>query len=499
MDLARIRSGAIDMLPDEQEAELRRGMSRQETRDPYIVGWDGDDDPENPFNWPSWKKWTITILVALVTFNVAFGSSAFTAGMPDIEVEFGASNTVITLGVTFYLLGFAFGPLLYAPLSEIYGRKPIAIYPWIIFMAFQIGCALSHNTATLLVSRLIAGFAGASPITNAGATLGDMFVPAERGTPMSFYTIAPFMGPVFGPIVGGFVSEYVSWRWTFWIVLIMSGVMFIGQLLCPETYGRTLLARKAARLRKETGNMNLHAAHEIGQASQWEVIKNNISRPVVMLCTEPIVFLFALYCAIIYAILYMDFIAYPIVYQEERGWSAGIGGLPFLGVGIGMWIGIATSGHQTTIYIRLTKQRNKGIYPEARLPYAIAGAIAIPIGIFWFGWTSIRSVHWIVSILSGIPFGFGMCTVYICSFAYLVDAYLMYAASSLAANSLLRSIFGACFPLFARQMYENLEPKWASTLVGGIAALAAPIPLLFYKYGESIRMRSVRLPETSKV
>ncbi|KAK9371453.1 major facilitator superfamily domain-containing protein [Lipomyces chichibuensis] len=492
LELSRIRSGAVDMDPYEQEKEHQRGMSRVDTEDPDVVGWDGVEDPEHPFNWPNGKKWRITLIAALVTFCVTFASSVFTAGIPSIAAEFHVSTTVATLGLTLYLVGFATGPLVFAPMSEVYGRNVVYIGTWIPFMLFQIGCALSKNVATLLISRLICGIAGSSPLSNAGATLGDIWTPAERGDALSVLALAPFMGPVFGPIIGGFLAEYVSWRWTFWLVLIMSGVMFIFLLLCmPETYGKTLLERKAARLRKETGNENLHAAHERGGISHMQRFGQSIVRPLVMLFTEPIVFLAALYCALVYAIMYMNFVAYPVVYQKERGWGMGVGGLPFLAIGFGMLCAIATSPWRTKIYLKLTAERGNGkVYPEGRLPFSIFGALCLPVAIFWFGWATLPQVHWICSVLAGIPFGFGMVTLFICMFSYLVDSYLLYAASSLAANTLLRSLFGAFFPLFAKRMYIELSPRWASTLLGFISLAMAPIPYLFYKYGPVLRARS---------
>ncbi|KAK7204377.1 major facilitator superfamily protein [Myxozyma melibiosi] len=491
LELARIRSGASDLVA-ESESEVR-AMSRVESHDPNVVGWDGPDDPANPFNFSNRRKWCITMIAAMVTFCVAFASSVFTAGIADIAADFGVSTTVATLGLTVYILGFAFGPMVFAPISEVYGRNVVYLSTWFFFTVFQIPCALSKNIATLLVSRAIAGIAGSSPLSNAGATLGDIWSPAERGDAMSFYTIAPFAGPVVGPIIGGYLSEFVTWRWTFWLALIFAGVMaFFLVFFMPETYSKTLLEKKAARLRKETGNMDLRAAHERQSVSHADLLKKSLVRPVILLFTEPIVFLIALYCSLIYAILYMNFVAYPIIFQQERGWGAGKGGLPFIALGIGMVGGIMTSPAQTKLYIKISKEKGNGkIYPEARLPYAIFAAFLLPIGVFWLGWGSLASSKaWIVPVLSGIPFGFGLVTVFLSMFSYLVDTYLIYAASALAANSLLRSILGATFPLFADKMYEKLTPKWACTLIGCLALVGAPIPFLFYKYGPSIRSHS---------
>ncbi|KAK9471910.1 major facilitator superfamily domain-containing protein [Dipodascopsis tothii] len=495
-DLHRIRSGATDLSPDEQQEELERGMSRVESLDSDVVGWDGPEDKGNPYNWSKKKKWGVTAIVALMTFVVALASSIFTAGITTIAAQFGVSSTVGTLGLTLYVVGFATGPLVFAPMSEVYGRNIVYRINWVLFTVFQIGCARAENIATLLVCRLIAGITGAAPIANAGGTLGDIWSPAERGEAMALYAVAPFMGPVFGPIIGGFLTQYVSWRWTFWIVLILAGVMgaFMFAFL-PETFGKTLLERKAARLRKETGRAELHAAHERAGFSHIELFRRSIVRPVVMLFTEPIVFVTSLYCAIVYAILYMNFIAYPIVFELERGWGSGIAGLPFIALGIGMVLAVMTSPYQTKIYLRVSKEKGNGkIYPEARLPLTIYAAYFMPISLLWFGWGSLRHVHWIVPVLSGIPFGFSMVIIFLTMMSYLVDTYLLYAASALASNSLLRSLLGATFPLFADQMYTKMHVKWAATMLAGISLLLAPMPLVFYRYGPQIRARSIKTP-----
>ena len=131
-----------------------------------------------------------------------------TPGIPDVARDLGTTDLVATLGVTTYVLGFAFGPLVWAPMSEVLGRRPVYIISWSVFTIFQIPCALAKNPATLIVSRLIAGTFGSSPLANAGGTLADIWMPHQRGKAMGLFATAPFLGPVIGPIAGGFLSQY---------------------------------------------------------------------------------------------------------------------------------------------------------------------------------------------------------------------------------------------------------------------------------------------------
>lgn len=186
--------------------------------------------------------------------------------------------------------------------------------------------------------------------------------------------------------------------------------------------------------------------------------------------------------------------AFPIVYQQYRGWSEGIGGLAFLGVAVGMLAAVVYTIPDNKRYNRIADAATKagsltGAPPEARLPPAILGSIFLPIGLFWFAWTNFPSVHWSVSIIGTAPFGFGMVLVFLSIMNYLIDSYTMYAASVLAANSVLRSLFGAIFPLFTSQMYARLGIHWASSVPAFLALACVPFPFLFYRYGASIRVK----------
>lgn len=145
-------------------------------------------------------------------------------------------------------------------------------------------------------------------------------------------------------------------------------------------------------------------------------------------------------------------------------------------------------------------ERNGGIAPpEARLRPALYGAIAIPIGMFWFAWTNYPSIHWISPVLAGAPFGFGLNIVFLAITNYLIDSYTIFAASVLAANTVLRSLFGAAFPLFTSDMYKALGIHWASSVPAFLALACVPFPFIFYKYGAQIRAKCVYAAQAEAV
>ncbi|KAH8727552.1 major facilitator superfamily domain-containing protein [Phaeosphaeriaceae sp. PMI808] len=460
--------------------------------DPFVVEWI-ENDPRNPMTWAKTKKWIIALTVANSVLVVSFCSSAFSGGIQKVMTEFHVSQEIVTLGVSLFVLGFALGPLLWAPFSELYGRQIVFVGTYVAFVAFNAGAAGAPNIWGLLILRFFAAAFGSSPLTNAGGVIADLFNANERGLAMSIFSAAPFMGPVLGPIIGGFLGMTEGWRWVSGLMAIWSGaILVITACIVPETYPPVLLRKRAERLSQITGKVYRSRTDiDQGKITLGEAFSTGLQRPWILLFTEPIVLLLSLYHAIIYGILYMLFGAFPIVYRVGRGWNEGISGLPFVAVAIGVLLAITyVILYDNKAYMKKVKASGVGYTtPEARLPMCIVGGIALPIGLFWFAWTNGPNTHWAVSVVASIPFGFGMVLIFLSIMNYLIDSYTIFAASVLAGNGIIRSIFGAAFPLFTKQMYAGLGVHWASSIPGFLALACIPLPFLFYKYGASIRKK----------
>jgi multidrug resistance protein len=463
--------------------------AQEEARDPNIVDWDGPDDPANPLNWPMKKKWSIIAALGAVTFITPLASSFFAPGVPQVMHAFQEqSNLMATFVVSVYLLGFAIGPLVIAPMSEMYGRMPIYNICNVLFIVFNIACALSNSMGMLIAFRLLAGCAGASPLTLGGGTIADMFPPHQRAGAMAIYSMGPLLGPIIGPVCGGFLVESLSWRWVFYILAIFGGVFGVSlAVFGRETFHQTILDKKVARLRKETGNMNLRSKLDNGLPPK-EVFARAIARPMKMLFFSPIVFLMSLYISVNYGILYLFFTTMTFVFEGQYHFSSGAVGLAYLGMGVGMILGMGVLGTMSDKNIK--KHQEKGnAKPEHRLPMflTIPGAVSLPLGIFLYGWTTYYGVHWIVPIIGTAFIGVGNLTAMMTIQTYLVDAFTVHAASAIAANTVLRSVFGAVLPLAGLDMYDVLGLGWGNSLLGFVALCFIPVPILFRLYGERIR------------
>lgn len=439
-------------------------------------------------------------MVAISALSVSLGSALFAEAGPMIETLFHVGPVVATLGTSLYVLGFASGPVIWGPLSEIYGRNMVLLPSAFGFVCFSFAVATAENLQTVMICRFFAGFIGAAPMVVAPAALADLFGPGTRGKAMAIFAMVLFGGPMLAPIFGGFIvkNPHLGWRWTSYFSAIVGVIAVLSLLfLYSETHHPIILVKKAETLRRRTGNWGIHAPHEELSLSFKEIAEKNITRPIVMLLTEPILFLISFYNSFIYGLLYMMLTAVPMVFGGNYGWSSGVAELPYLS----MFIGCAIGG---LICIYFESGFNKKMIanggrpiPEERLPPMMVGSVLFAVGLFWFGWAGDfpEKVHWIVPTIGLAFVGAGLITIFLPCLNYIIDCYLMYAASALAGNSFMRSSFASAFPLFSRQMFTAMHIKYGGTLLGCVALLMMPVPFLFYRYGAAIRKKSKYSPD----
>ncbi|KAF2012193.1 multidrug resistant protein [Aaosphaeria arxii CBS 175.79] len=455
-----------------------------------LVTWK-TDDPENPKNWSKAFKWWCTMCVALTCFAVAFNSAVITADIEGVAEEFNVSEEVALLSITLFVYGFGIGPMAFAPLSEILGRRIIYGTTLLAAVLFTIPGAVADNITTLLVTRAIAGISFSAPMSLVGGTLADLWKNEERGVPMAAFSAAPFIGPAVGPLVGGFLSDAEGWRWLYWIQLILSFVVWVLiTFTVPETYTPTLLARRAKKMRKESGDDKFVTEEDLDMRPFAQRLWLFLVRPFQLLFLEPIVLFISVYMSVLYGLLYMFFVAYPIVYQQGKGYSAGITGLMFIPLMIGVLMSACCAPTVNKHYLTLVAKHDGKPPAEARLIPMMISCWFIPVGLFIFAWTSYPRLHWIGPALGGWFVGFGFIFLYNSANNYLVDSYQHQAASALAAKTFLRSFWGGSVVLFTNQMYKRLGYQWASTLLAFLGLACCLIPYVFYYKGAAIRKHS---------
>ncbi|ODN83577.1 hypothetical protein L202_01692 [Cryptococcus amylolentus CBS 6039] len=476
-----------------EEEEAREIEAEKAGPDPYQVQFEPGENI-NPKNWSVLYRWFLTGIGSLLVLNSTFASSAPSGIVTDLMEYFTFSQEVAILTISLFVAGYCVGPLLWGPLSESYGRRPIFIIAFFCYTCFQLGCALSKNTASILIFRFLGGTFASAPLTNSGALLADIWDGKHRGTAMSWFALAPFAGPSIGPIVGGYIFVAgASWRWVFWTLTIFAGVcLFLVIAFIPETYAPKILANKAKRLRKETGDDRYWAPLEKNDTSFKGRVNDILLKPFIILAKEPMLQAVTLYMSFVYGVVYLLFEAFPFVFVQIHGFNMGENGLTFLGFFLGGVIAVIL--FITVFEPRYQKAARKRApappTPETRLEFCVIAGVCLFVAMFWFGWTAYPSIHWISPVLAAGLLGIGTLGLFVSLFNYMVDVYLWSAASALAANTVCRSVFGAVFPLFATQMYKKLNVHWASSLLGFVALVCAPIPIVLIKFGPKLRARS---------
>ncbi|PWY99742.1 MFS general substrate transporter [Testicularia cyperi] len=481
-----------DVSADTSAAGEKSGSATPTSSDPNEVTF-SENDPCNPQNWSRSRKVTLLIVVSLCAFVVTCTSSIISNAYGGIQAEFGISKEVAILGLSLFVVGLGIGPMLLGPMSEFYGRRPIYLWSYSAFVLLGLPVSFANNLPVFLIFRFLTGFCGSAFLSVAGGTVADVFSAKEIFVPMAVYTNGPFLGPVFGPLLSGFINQNTQWRWTFWVINIWSaGMLVVLVFFAPESYAPVLLIKKAQRLREETGNTELFAKHEriLGHKSIKRTVITSTTRPFQLLIQEYMLTLLCIWSALLLGILYLLFVAFPIVFSRH-GFNLQQVGLTFLGIGVGMLLAVCSMPLWARHYTNLVETKGNGVAePEFRLPVGMFGALLMPIGMFWFAFTSYPAVPWIVPVLATVFIGAGISYIYVSVFTYTTHAYRPVAASAMAANSFVRATWAAAFPLFASQMYTKLTPEGASALLAGLNVLMIPIPILFYKYGKQIRARS---------
>ncbi|KAF5856508.1 hypothetical protein ETB97_007263 [Aspergillus alliaceus] len=402
----------------EEEKASHLGLT---VSDPNSVNWDGPTDPANPRNWKRGRKLIHILALSAITLYANLAAIMFAPAAQQFAMEFRVTSGIVaTLTVTIFILGFAIGPLLLAPMSELYGRLIIYHVCNVVHFAFTIGC----------------------------------------------------------------------WRWTFWLILILSGATSLLTLIVMrETYEPALLERKAARLRKATGNSELRAQTSNKRLNSRQLLGRAVIRPAKILLLSPIALLLAIYTAFMFGLVYLLFTTFPVVFQMTYGFSIGITGLAYLGLGLGMMLSLILFG---VLSDRLLHQPRGATIarPELRLLLMVWLSPVVPIGFFWYGWSAEAKVHWIVPILGTFFIGITIFLILIPSLIYLIDAFgPEAAASAVAGNMVLRSLFGTFIPLAGPYLYKSLGLGWGNSLLAFISVAFVPVPFFFYKYGERLRMR----------
>ncbi|KAI0314721.1 MFS general substrate transporter [Amylostereum chailletii] len=461
-----------------------------------------DDDPEDPIHWPRWKKIRVVASLCVLSFTSVFGSSSYAPGQTMLQEKYGVNVETVSAGLTLYVLGFAAGPLI-CPLSEMYGRRIAYTLAWPFMIAATAPSAFVNNITVILIFRFLTGCGAACALNNGSGVIMDMYRNDVQAQGRGIF-FCPLSGPCIGSLVGFFIAAVEGDQ--LWVVrahFFLSIAVWPCAAFLPETHGPTLLARRGKKLRA-AGNVNAYAAHERHGQSTQEIMKKHIMRPMQMLLHEPISQGAALWVSLAYSIVYFFFEAYPVVFIKQHNIPPRLCGLMFLPIPVGMLMMVAPYEYLTrwTARIPLPGIDPKGSKPhpaEQRLKVVLPACALLPVSLFWFAWTSGPEIHWAAPALAGVAFGYAMMAIFMCFLTYLAQVYKVYASSATAGNAVARSIMASIFPVAANSLLNTMGSKWGMSLFGFLSLGLIPIPLIFIRYGEQLRVSSKLAREAQEI
>ncbi|GLA35879.1 hypothetical protein AnigIFM63309_001260 [Aspergillus niger] len=462
--------------------------SREELSHIFFVDWESSKDPLSPRQLSLAKRVAATLIVTSLAFVVSASSSIESAVVPQSTADYGVSEVVAALFVGIFLLGFATGSLISGPLSEILGRNAVYLVSTSLFMIFVMGSGLSPNTGAKLAFRFLAGVCGCPPLTCAGGTVADIWDSKEKTLAFPVYAILSYGGAILAPVIASYMgSGSISYHWTDWIVLIMAGlVLSLIVLVQPETYGPLLLRWKSKHLRQLTGDPRYLSKLDLDQTPLLSRIRRACVRQFTLPIREPIVLVLSLYLTVLYIVLFAFFVGYADIFTDVHGMSQGLTNVVWVAIhrkqGLKGDGEVSEMGNETNV-----SEKPSTIQPEDRLWYAMMGAPAMTLSLFWMGWTDYPSISVWSPIVGSAFFGFGSICIFISSYMYIIDTYEVYAASALGFMTSSRYCVAGGMTVVGVPFYHNMGVHWTLTILGIISAILTPVPYILWKFGPVVR------------
>ncbi|KAF2726065.1 MFS general substrate transporter [Polychaeton citri CBS 116435] len=465
------------------------------------ITWDSPHDPGNPYNWPPTRKWLVTGTALLGTLVVTLNGTSITVAADAINGQFNVSDASFPNSywpVFSWSLGGGLFIILFLPLMEDLGiRKGFLIF-YVFFFLMVIPQAVAQNFATLIVTRFFAGGCVALLANTIASIIPDVFESdEERSIPVGLYIMLYLVGSTLGPPMFAGVEQHLdTWRWIFYIQLIIYGSLFpVFFFMIRETRSAVILRQRAKKLRK-TSNKLIRTKSEINGIPFRTKLWRSTTRPLLLLFTEPVLFASTLWSAFSFGTVYLFSQSVEQVFAELYGWRGYSTGYVQGAVVIGELLGWLATIYNSKLYLKSARRNNEmpgRPIPEARLYVSVFGSFfGITGGMFVYAWTSYPSLPWIAPAIGLAMVGFGIMTVVTAVADYVTDAYAAsdYAGSAISAVAFGENLVAGTLPLATGRIYTQLGFQWASTLLGLLAFVLSLAPVVFLWKGTSLRARS---------
>ncbi|KAJ2552505.1 hypothetical protein EV175_003284 [Coemansia sp. RSA 1933] len=445
--------------------------------------------PYSPFS--SKRNAMIVAIISLAGLVSPLAANMFYPSIQAVRDDLNTTQSAVTWAVTAYLFGLAIFPLMWSNLADRFGRKPIYMVSMLVFTCGSIGCALSKSLVALIISRVIQA-AGSSAVLSAGAgTISDIYPREQRGTALGIYYLGPLLGPCLGPLIGGYIGQDVGWRWVFWVLAILGGVMlFLTTFMLPETHRRIVIKK--------------HRIQQINIAPKLGFRKNN---PLLDIASAryPAVALALFHFGMLYGTYYANSTGQPLAYENIYGLSQGTSGLCFLSMGVGSIFGSLSGGRVVDITLarrkRILVEKARHDQKEGGAPIDVVVPAEARLEAVWIGSTLVLATTvisgWIIDkhlALAGVIvlqffFGFGVAYTYQSIGSYMIDVYPTKSARITGVQNLWRNILGAVMVQVFPTMLDNIGWGWSYSVLFFLTLLSFVGLIVVVFKGTELRKR----------
>lgn len=498
------------------------------------ASWDGPDDPANPYNWPSRRKVSVGIVCSASQLVTTMSAGMIAPAISQLLRDLGMQPATGQIALSSFFLGLGFAPFIVAPLSEMYGRKPVWLAGNVFYILWNSLCPVGFSSGLMIVGRLLSACGASVGVTVGtsfrtlpsrahirnvcmsdvltspmpqitGPVLADMYRSKDRGKSMAVAGVLPYIGPALGPVVGGLATQHLSWPWLFWILSIFDALAtVVGFFVIHESYAPILLQRKARKAARALGAPQPTVADRISASARdfSSRVGPAIVKPLRLLVARPVIQFLALALSFEFGVYSLMLSTFATIFEQRYHQSPTTASLHYIAITLGAFLSAQGGGQLMDFIWRRMKAAHpdKVPTPEYRVPYFIVGLVPGIAGLFWYAWAAEKTLHWAVVDVAVCIYVCGVFMFSLGLLAYLLDEFpASHTASANAASRLTTYIFAFAFPIFAPRMYETLGIGWGNSLLAFIlAALGISTIVILWFWGDKLRAKG-RTPDEEKV
>ncbi|KAL4962835.1 MFS transporter [Aspergillus stella-maris] len=461
------------------------------------------EEVENPKLYPRNKKWFITFVVAVAGSVGPMGSSIFFPALSQVTEELNTTETITNLTIALYMLSMGIFPLWWSSFSERLGRRTIYIVSFVLFVVFNVLCAVSSSIAMLIVMRLLAGGASASVQAVGAGTIADIWDTRERGRAMGIFYLGPLCGPLIAPIVGGALAQRWAWRSTMWFFSAYGGVVVALIILgLPETLKSTKpLFPPIEESDDQPGSgdrrlSRVSSRQVLGATTRWLKIAKIIfldPLKIILYLRYLPVLLTVYYASITFGSLYVLNVSIETTFHRDPyNFSTIIVGLLYIPNSLGYVVSSIFGGRWIDkIMEREAKKANrydeKGnliFRPEDRMrENAWLGAMLYPAGLIWYGWTADKGVFWLAPMIANFFFGIGSMLIFSMVTTMLTEFMPRKSSEGVALNNFCRNIFSCVGSFVTAPIIDGIGNGWLFTIIGLVAFASSGVIVAMKVFG----------------